>query len=373
MSDEEILRLKDFYFSLPKELIAQYPLERRDESKLLVRDYSGAISNNYTKNLADLLPENSLIVVNDSKVFPSRILGELKSGGKVEIFLLEPMESINESNVWKSIGKPFKKLRPGTIIDLYNGCVAKIESHNSDKSTGTPTFNVKFNLLGEDFNTWLEHHGYIPLPPYIERKNPKPALQSDDSEIYQTIYAKNRGSVAAPTAGFHFTGELLNKLSKKNISIVPVTLHVGAGTFLPVKTENISDHKMHEERYFIPQSTYRKLLYAKHKSRMIIAVGTTTLRCLESFFSCEVSSKYKHNTNCWNKTDIFIRPNKKTDTYKPAFINALMTNFHQPESTLFMLISALLGLEEARRVYNYAIIKKYRFFSYGDSCLFWLT
>lgn len=364
------LQLKDFVYDLDDELIAQKPLQRRTDSKLLIRSKDGSLLDSRINQLYEHIPKGSIIIVNNSRVFPSRLLGKTPTGGKAEIFLLEHKKEYSDENVWLALGRPTRKFSEGYQINFENGLVATIKS-KPDTNLDTPTFLVSFNLSENDFNVWLDQYGYTPLPPYIVRKDPKQAPVSTDTNRYQTVYADKRGSVAAPTAGLHFNDELIKKLKEKNIEIRTVTLHVGAGTFLPVKSEDLDRHIMHRERYLISEDTYNAINKGLKEGRKVIAVGTTSLRCLEAFQK-DFAGREKEGLNRWNDTDLFIRPRTKDDIYRPKLINGLMTNFHQPGSTLYMLVSALIGFGAAKEAYEHAKSKKYRFFSYGDACLFWL-
>ena len=360
------LNLSDFIFELPEELIAQHPNEQRDEARLLVRSPCGVIENRIVNELDSLLPSDSILVVNDSRVFPSRLIGHTLDHKRVEVFLLRPLRD-QAGNSWLAIGKPGRLLQSGSKINFGEECSATILDHRA-KEMG---FNVEFSVNVSEFPSWLERNGYIPLPPYIRRNNAKPAEQSEDRETYQTIYACSRGSVAAPTAGLHFTDKLIKNFEQKRIRIVPVTLHVGAGTFLPVKKEDLTQHQMHGEAFCVPANTNEEIQRAKKNGNKVIAVGTTSLRCLESYYRlCDL--KGVNLTDQWFDTNLFIYPKKDEVSYKPFFLDGLLTNFHQPGSTLFMLISALLSLKEARRVYDHAVSYRYRFLSYGDASLLWL-
>ncbi len=360
------LQLTDFIYDLPDALIAQEPLKNRDQSRLLLCR-GGLIQDRMFAELATLLPEDSVLVVNDSRVMPSRILGKTKTGGKAELLLLE-----RQGETWKTLGKPTRKFTAGSEIFFDDGVIATIVEPPAGGEAATP-FTVKFNLGEAAFSQWLDANGYVPLPPYIARPHAEKAPQSKDSERYQTVYAENTGSAAAPTAGLHFTPHVLSELEKKRISLVPVTLHVGAGTFLPVKTNNISEHVMHEERFLLSKASLQVLKDAEENKRNIFAVGTTSLRCIESFHR-QFSSweeKFSHS-NQWHRTRLFIRPKTLHDRYRPWLIDGIITNFHQPGSTLYMLISALLGLDSAQKIYRHAVEKQYRFLSYGDANLYFL-
>ncbi|SME90090.1 tRNA preQ1(34) S-adenosylmethionine ribosyltransferase-isomerase QueA [Pseudobacteriovorax antillogorgiicola] len=361
-----MLKRSDFFYNLPDELIAQYPADHRTDSKLLVyRDQS--INDSVTRNLAMHVPENAVFVRNNSRVIPSRLLGETQHGGKVELMLIEPIPG-NGDATWKAFGKPLKKMKPDSKL-FFNGGNAYIEDRVQDEDS--PYLIVSFDKSWAEFYSWIDKVGYIPLPPYIKREKAETAPQSTDAIRYQTVYAEPKGSVAAPTAGLHFTDDLIRTMvNDKGIEFVDITLHVGAGTFLPVKSEDIDQHKMHFETYMLPSASFQAIQKARAENRKVIAVGTTSLRCLESFFrlGCDTHS-WDNYLDLWHQTNLFIRPKTKNDRFRPGLIDGIMTNFHQPESTLLMLISAMFGYDEVRRIYQHAIEQRYRFFSYGDSSL----
>lgn len=370
--DSNRLVLSDFSFQVPEALIAQTPLESRSASKLLLSrgGHGQPLSNHYVTDLPALLPANSLLILNDSRVFPGRLLGTLDTGGKAEIFLLKKPVGATRARV-QALGKPFRKLQPGTKINFDEQVYATIlEKVSQDQSI---SLEVEFNLSAEDFLRWAGDHGHIPLPPYIKRKESVAAKESKDKDRYQTVYAGPEGSVAAPTAGLHFTPELLKKIEEKGVDCARTTLHVGAGTFLPVKHENIDDHKMHEESFLISRETVQKILDAKKEGRPVIGVGTTSFRSVESLFkmAAEKAVSPLDLADQWLQTDLFVRPRSRNQRFCSEIFSALMTNFHQPESTLFMLICSLTGFDRAHEIYRYAIEQEYRFFSYGDSGLFW--
>jgi len=359
------LSLRDFSYPLPDELIAQAPLRQRDDSRLLCYQ-KNKVHDLKFKELPDILPTKSLLVFNNTKVLPSRLFGRLETGGKAEIFLLNKRPGA--TNLWKCIGKPMRKFKVGTRILLESHLVATIRDlHPSEDDL--PTFLVEFSLHEDAFLTWLDHHGIIPLPPYIKRSLDDKAQMLEDKIRYQTVYSKISGSVAAPTAGLHFTSEIFEKLSEAGISRAEVTLNVGAGTFLPVKQQNISDHQMHAESYTIHKDEWQKIQDHRSKKLPIIAVGTTSFRCVESFAHLTDLNSEKISTalDRSHETELFIFPKTKQFKYKSNIFSGLMTNFHQPESTLFMLICTLVGYEEAFNIYTHAIKKRYRFLSYGDS------
>lgn len=370
--DSNRLVLSDFSFQVPEALVAQTPLESRSASKLLLSQggQGQPLSNHYVTDLPSLLPDNSLLILNDSRVFPGRLLGSLSTSGKAEIFLLKKPEGAIRARV-QALGKPFRKLQVGTTVqfdETVSATVIRRISHHQNIS-----LEVEFNLSAEDFLHWADSHGRIPLPPYIRRKDPLPASESKDRDRYQTVYAGPEGSVAAPTAGLHFTPELLEQLKQKGIDCARTTLHVGAGTFLPVRHQNIDEHEMHEESFLISRETIQKLMDAKKTGRPVVGVGTTSFRSVESLFRMAEEKKLSpiDLADQWLQTDLFVRPESKNHRYHSKVFSGLMTNFHQPESTLFMLICSLVGFNRAHDIYQYAIEQKYRFFSYGDSGLFW--
>lgn len=338
------MNLKDFNFYLPLDLIAQTPLKKRDESKLMVMDkVSGKIIHEpMFKNILNYFKKGDCIVLNDTKVIPARIYGERKNtGAKVEILLLEQ----KQDSTWEILVNPGKKAKVGDILTFGNG----ILEGNIEKilDGGNRIINFKFEGI---FNEILDQIGEMPLPHYITKK-----LQ--DKERYQTIYAKNDGSSAAPTAGLHFTKEILDLLKQKEINIAKLTLHVGLGTFRPVKTENILNHKMHSEFYSLKESQAKIINDTKKNGGRIICVGTTSCRTLETLAlndgTIRAGSGY---------TDIFIYPG-----YKFKIVDCLITNFHLPQSTLIMLVSAFSSRDNVINAYNQAVLNKYRFFSFGDS------
>ena len=333
------MKLSDFDFDLPKSLIAQYPSSIRTDSRLLVlRDI---IDDSTFSQLGNFLKPNDLLVLNDTKVIAARLFGHKDSGGKVEV-LVERLINDHEALVMiKSSRSP----KIGTYLVLENKSRIKI----CDKNDGI----YKVNFESDSILNVLNEIGHIPLPPYINREDSK-----EDQSRYQTVYAKNYGAVAAPTAGLHFDEMLLSRLENQGINHTFVTLHVGAGTFQPVKVEDIESHKMHSEYYEISTETIDKIEQAKALGGRIIAVGTTALRALES---ASVNGRLKHQKG---DTDIFIYPG-----FKFQIVDAMITNFHLPKSSLLMLVSAFIGFEEMFETYSHAIKEKYRFFSYGDAML----
>lgn len=336
------MKKSDFFFDLPEELIAQTALDKRDASKLLCLDkQNGSISHHHFFDIIDMIFPGDCLVLNDSRVLPARLFGARKTGGVVEVLLLKDLGN----NRWETLTRPGRKTRNGTEILFGDETLKATVVDELDDGKRV----VEFSYEGI-FLEILEKLGEMPLPPYIHEK-------LSDPERYQTVYSKNPGSAAAPTAGLHFTKELLKKVEDKGVDIAYVTLHVGLGTFRPVKADSIEDHIMHSEYFEIPEESVEKLLKAKSGKGRIIAVGTTSCRTLESAFSDDGSIKRTSGN-----TDIFIYPG-----YKFKAVDALITNFHLPESTLIMLVSALAGRENVLNAYNVAINEKYRFFSFGDS------
>jgi len=338
------MKRKEFHFDLPENLIAQNPVSPRDSSKLMILDkLTKTIKHHFFYELPELLPANSVLVLNDTKVYAGRLYVRINDK-KGELLVLKK----RSNDTWQCMVKPGKKFS----VDKDFIIEGKKEELNAtvQKINKDGTREIKFNLNTSLFD-WVENNGYPPFPPYIKHTN---ASFTD----YQTTYAKNTGSIAAPTAGLHFTKKIFNNLNKKNIDIISLTLHVGRGTFLPVKTENIEDHEMHSEWYTISNENAEKLNTARRNGKKIIAVGTTSVRTLESNFK---NGLFHPETT---QTDIFIYPG-----YQYKAINGIITNFHLPESTLIMLISAFAGKEFIFQAYNEAIKNKYRFYSFGDSMM----
>lgn len=337
------MRVDEFNYNLPEELIAQTPLEKRSNSKLLVLDKkSGAISHQHFYDIVDMLDENDVLVLNDTKVLPSRIYGEKEeTKAWIELLLLKEVKP----NVWKTLTKPARRVKEGTVISFNNGLLkAKCINVGED---GERTFEMIYEGI---FIEILEQIGMMPLPPYIHEK-------LEDGSRYQTVYAKEYGSAAAPTAGLHFTEELLEKIKAKGVIVCTVTLNVGLGTFRPVSVETIEEHHMHSETYHMDQTTADILNQAKKDKKRIVSVGTTSTRTLESIYS-----KYGKFVEVTEDTNIFIYP-----PYEFKAIDALITNFHLPKSTLLMLVSALAGRENIIKAYKEAVNMRYRFFSFGDA------
>ncbi len=341
------MKVSDFYYDLPKELIAQHPIEKRDESRLMVlkRD-TKQIEHKTFKNVIDYLEAGDCLVINNTKVIPARLYGSIigkETTKPVEFLLLKQLENDN----WEVMVRPGKKLKTGTKVEFGEGLLkAEILDvlENGDRK-------VHFEYQGI-FNEILDKIGLMPLPPYITEK-----LKEKDR--YQTVYAKYDGSAAAPTAGLHFTTELLDKIKQKGVQIANVTLHVGIGTFRPVKVENIEEHKMHTEHFYIKKEDAEKINKAKKEGHKIVAVGTTSCRVLETIAKEDGTVEETEGD-----TSIFIYPG-----YKFKCIDRLITNFHLPESTLIMLVSSLAGKDFIMQAYKKAVEEKYRFFSFGDAML----
>jgi S-adenosylmethionine:tRNA ribosyltransferase-isomerase len=339
------MKTTDFSFNLPEELIAQNPSAQRGNSRLLVLDRgSGRREHSQVSRLDEFVGSGTLMVFNDTRVRKARLFGVGRRDGREREYLLLGKK---EGERWEFLSKGAKSLKDGDAIDFPEGVRGDIERGGA----GEPT--IRFQAGFDE--AYLERCGHIPLPPYIRREDGE-----QDAERYQTVYARSVGSSAAPTAGLHFTRELLARLEGKGIETAFVTLHVGLGTFLPVRSENIEGHTMHEEEYLISDETADKVERAKREKRPVLAVGTTSLRSLESAWDGE-GARLRRG---WRKTSIFIRPG-----YRFGAVDQLFTNFHTPESTLLMLVSAFAGYELVRETYAEAIEMRYRFFSYGDAML----
>lgn len=337
------MKRQDFYFELPEELIAQDPLEDRSGSKLLVLEKeTGEVSHHIFKEIVDYLEPGDCLVLNDTKVIPARLIGAKEdTGGKIEVLLLKR----REGNVWETLVKPGRKARPGVRINFGDGMLTGEVVEIAEEGNRL----IRFEYEGI-FEEILDQLGQMPLPPYITH-------QLEDKNRYQTVYAKHTGSAAAPTAGLHFTPELLEEIEKKGVDIAKVTLHVGLGTFRPVKVDNILEHHMHSEYYQIDEEAAGKINRAKENGNRVICVGTTSCRTIES--AADERGRMKA---CSGWTDIFIYPG-----YRFRVLDCLITNFHLPESTLIMLVSALAGREHTLEAYREAVIERYRFFSFGDA------
>lgn len=341
----EALKKSDFYFDLPPELIAQDPLEDRSSSRLLVMDkHTGEVSHHIFKDVFDYLLPGDCLVLNNTKVIPARLLGEREgTGAHVEVLLLKR----RDGDLWETLVKPGKKCRPGTRLSFGDGLL-KAEVMETVEE-GNRLIHFEYEGIFEEV---LDRLGEMPLPPYITHK-------LKDKNRYQTVYARYEGSAAAPTAGLHFTRELLEQIEEKGVEIAYVTLHVGLGTFRPVKEDNVLEHHMHSEYYQVTEEAAGKINCVKEQGGRIVCVGTTSCRTVES----AADNNGRVQAGCGN-TEIFIYPG-----YQFKVLDALITNFHLPESTLVMLVSALAGREQVLAAYEEAIREKYRFFSFGDAML----
>ena len=336
------MKVSEFNYNLPEELIAQVPIKKRDESRLMILDRNNKqIDHKVFKDILDYLKPGDCLVRNNTKVIPARIYGKKETGANVEFLLLNNIEG----DIWESIVRPGNKLHVGTKVIFGNGI---LKAEILDVLEGG-TRKVKFEYDGI-FNEILDEIGLMPLPPYIHE-------ELKEKDRYQTVYAKHQGSAAAPTAGLHFTDELIEKIKQKGVEIANVTLHVGIGTFRPVKVEKIEDHHMHSEHFYIKQEDVEKINNAKKNGGRIISVGTTSCRVLES-----IANENGLVKETEQDTSIFIYPG-----YKFKCVDCLITNFHLPESTLLMLVSALAGKEFVMKAYEEAVEQKYRFFSFGDA------
>lgn len=337
------MKTSDFFYELPKELIAQTPLEPRDSSRLLILGKkNGEIEHKHFYDIIDYLNEGDCLIANDSRVLPARIFGVRKeTGASVEFLLLKQISG----NRWETLCKPGKKAKVGAKFSFGEGLMTATVTEVREDGNRIVDFDCN-----EKFFTVLDKIGQMPLPPYITKK-------LEDKERYQTVYSHELGSAAAPTAGLHFTKELMDKIRKKGVKIAYVTLHVGLGTFRPVKTDDVTKHKMHSEHYEISEETAKIINETKKNGKRVIAVGTTSCRTLES-----VASSYGEIKACDGWTDIFIYPG-----YDFKVLDGLITNFHLPESTLIMLVSAFAGFDNVMNAYKTAVNEKYRFFSFGDA------
>lgn len=337
------MTINEFDYDLPQELIAQTPLEKRDHSRLLVLNRkNGEIEHRHFYDIVDLLRPNDLLVVNDSKVIPARIFGtRAGTGGVVEVLLLKALEE----NVWEVLVKPGKKARVGQVLEFSEGMTGTVLDLLEDGKR-----KIRFEHQASTIYEVLDRIGKMPLPPYITE-------QLKDQGRYQTVYARELGSAAAPTAGLHFTEEIMDRIREKGVKIAPVTLHVGLGTFRPVKETEITKHIMHSEYFSVPESTIELVQETKKNGGRVISVGTTATRTLESAFDKELNC-----VRMSGDTDIFIYPG-----YEFKVIDGLITNFHLPKSTLLMLVSALAGKESILNAYHTAVEERYRFFSFGDA------
>ena len=337
------MKVSDFYFELPEELIAQYPLEKRDSSRLMVLDKkTGEIEHRKFHDILEYLNEGDTLVLNNTRVLPARLIGEKEeTGGKIEFLLLKRIEG----DKWECLAKPGRKAKVGTVFTFGEGKLKAIVREIGEE--GNRIIEFKYDGI---FEQVLDELGQMPLPPYIHEK-------LEDKERYQTVYSKEKGSAAAPTAGLHFTEELLKEIKDKGVNIAYLTLHVGLGTFRPVKVDDVNNHVMHSEYYHLDKENAEIINKTKEAGKRVIAVGTTSSRTLETIG--DENGRVREQSG-W--TDIFIYPG-----YKFKIVDNLITNFHLPESTLIMLVSALAGQDNIMNAYNTAVKEKYRFFSFGDS------
>ena len=349
--------LSDYKYELPAELIAQKPVDRRDQSNLLVMDrQAGELFHHRFTMLDQFLRPGDVLVVNDTAVIPARLVGRKDSGGKVEVLICNfngngNSKALKTHPVYQCLVKTAKPLKPGRTLYFKEGLGAKV----IERCNGT--YIIRFYAEG-DFETLLDRIGQVPLPPYI-RRSPELEPPCDDRAAYQTVYASEKGAIAAPTAGLHFTPELLEKLKASGIAIVSLTLHVGYGTFLPVRSQDIRSHQMHAEPYSIPVQAADQINSARNVGHRVVAVGTTCVRTLE--YASDAAGWVRAETGC---CDLFIYPG-----YRFKAVDAMITNFHLPESTLLMLVAAFAGHEKIMHAYQEAIKRKYRFYSYGDAML----
>jgi S-adenosylmethionine:tRNA ribosyltransferase-isomerase len=342
------MKASDFDYSLPEELIAQEPVEPRDASRLLVLPAAGAPRHGAFADLPDLLAPGDLLVFNDTKVIPARLIGRKESGGRVELLLVEPLgEELGRR--WRAMGQASKPIRPGAAL-AFGGLTARVEG-----VLGGGFYEVVLDREGAELEAALERAGRVPLPPYIRREP-----TASDRARYQTVWARAPGSAAAPTAGLHFTDRLLARLAARGVERTAITLHVGPGTFLPVRGDHLEGHRMHAERYEVPPETAEAFERCRARGGRVVAVGTTSVRTLESAFR---EGRLRPGAG---RTDLFVRPGH-------AFraVDGLVTNFHLPRSTLLVLVCALGGPDRVLAAYREAVAHRYRFFSYGDAMLVW--
>lgn len=344
--------LSDYDYNLPEDLIAQMPADKRENSRMMVLDRKNrTITHKHFYDIVDILEKDTLLVMNNTRVLPARLIGHKDTGAKIEVFLL----SQKEGKLWDVLIKPSKRIKPDTVIKISDELSVKAVKRLEENGE----WLVELIYESNNILDVLHRNGQIPLPPYIERKTPDEDLKKLDFERYQTVYAEDEKSVAAPTAGLHFTKEILQKLENKGVELAYITLNVGLGTFRPVQCDNIEDHKMHSETFEISEKAATQINEAKAKGKKIVAVGTTTVRTLETAYQ-----KYGCIKPCHDHSELFIYP-----PYEFKVIDNLITNFHLPKSTLLMLVSALAGKDFIFKAYREAIENKYRFFSYGD-CMY---
>lgn len=342
------MQLQDFDYVLPEELIAQAPAECREGSRLMCLDrQTGVVRSTEFVRIAEHFRPGDVLVLNNTKVIPARLQGQKKTGGKVEVLLVRRQAGA-EGEDWQCLTKSSRPLKPGTIVEFSNDLRGEIIGEME-----SPYRLVRFVCSGE-FMQQVEAIGHLPLPPYIKREDAR-----EDRDRYQTVFAEEHGAVAAPTAGLHFTEGILHRLSERGVTIVPLTLHVGLGTFLPVRVTDIRNHKMHSELFSVPKQTAETVNLARREKRRIVALGTTTARALET-----AADENGHLSFGQGDSDIFIYPG-----YRFRIVDALITNFHLPKSTLLMLVSAFAGRDSVLAAYKKAVEERFRFFSYGDCML----
>lgn len=348
--------LSEYDYNLPEELIAQMPADKRENSRMMVLSRKDrTISHKHFYDIVDLIDKDTLLVMNNTKVLPARLIGHKETGAKIEVFLLKQIDNDKTQCLWDVLIKPSKRVKPETVIKISDELSVKAIKRLEENGE----WLVELIFDGDNMLDVLHRNGNIPLPPYIERKIANDDLKKLDFERYQTVYAKDEGSVAAPTAGLHFTEEILQRLQDKGVELAYVTLNVGLGTFRPVQCENVLEHKMHSETFEISEKAAEQINRAKHEGKKIIAVGTTTVRTLETAYQ-----KFGCIKACHDHSELFIYP-----PYEFKVIDNLITNFHLPKSTLLMLVSALAGKDFIFDAYKEAVETKYRFFSYGD-CMY---
>lgn len=341
------MRLSEFDFDLPQDLIAQHPLGNRSASRLLSLDRSSSqIAHRHFADLPELLREGDLLVRNETRVLPARLLGKKESGGQIELLLVRQIDPVE--NIWRCMTRSSKPVRVGSLLDFPENLCGEVVQAFDDGHRA-----VRFTCNG-DFLETLERVGHMPLPPYIRRED-----HDQDKDRYQTVFANNPGAIAAPTAGLHFTDDTFSALSERHIDVCGITLHVGPGTFLPVRSENLDEHRMHSEVYEITETSAKQINQARAEGRRIIALGTTVTRTLEHAVD---DSGLLHAGK--GETDLFIKPG-----FQFRLVDALITNFHLPKSTLLVLVSAFAGRDFMLKAYREAVEQKYRFFSYGDCML----
>ncbi len=348
--------LDDYHYELPDALIAQTPAKRRDGSRLLhLQRATGTVRHGQFQEMVHTLHPTDVLVINDTRVIPGRLYGRKETGGKVELLILDygekgKADGVASNRVYQCLIKASKQARPGTRIHFEHELTAEVQGFSDG------IYSVSFSAPAP-FDAIMERIGKMPLPPYIKRNADR--FDEMDRDRYQTVYAREKGAVAAPTAGLHFTETMLSAIREKGIAVVPITLHVGYGTFVPVRVEDIRKHRMHEEWFFVSPDTARTINRAKGEGRRVVAVGTTCVRTLE--YATGSDGRLRSGSG---RCDLFIYPGYVFQT-----IDAMITNFHLPRSTLLMLVSAFVGREKMLRVYAEAVREKYRFFSYGDAML----